>query len=54
MIELWRDLHPLSRHWICHGNVPAWPIRAAQALALAAWPIGWQYQVYHYCRAAND
>ncbi len=52
--DLWRDLRPLSRHWICHGRVVAWPVRAAQALALAAWPIAWQYQVYHYCRAVDE
>jgi SAM-dependent methyltransferase len=54
VIERWRDLHPLSWTWICHGNPLAWPVRAAQALALTVWPIAWQYQVYHYCRAAND
>ncbi|MBN8736881.1 MAG: methyltransferase domain-containing protein [Xanthomonadales bacterium] len=47
----WRDLHPLSTHWICRGPVWAWLIRAVQACALALWPIGWQYQVYFLCRA---
>jgi len=30
------------------------PLRAAQALALAAWPLSWQYQVYHLCAAGSD
>jgi SAM-dependent methyltransferase len=46
----WRDLHPLSRVWICHGAMLSWPVRAAQAVALALWPIRWQYQVYFLCR----
>jgi SAM-dependent methyltransferase len=50
----WRDLHPLSWSWITHGNMLAWPIRAAQALALAMWPLRWQYQVYHYCRSKHE
>lgn len=45
----WRDLHPLSLAWICHGSPLGWPVRAAQALALAVWPIAWQYQVYFLC-----
>lgn len=47
----WRDLHPLSKSWICRGARRAWPVRAAQATALALWPVGWQYQVYFLCRA---
>jgi hypothetical protein len=54
VIARWRDLHPLSLHWIRHGNPVFWPVRAAQALALTLWPIAWQYQVYHYCHAIND
>lgn len=46
----WRDLHPLSRHWICHGPIWAWPVRFVQAGALALWPVRWQYQVYFLCR----
>lgn len=49
VIARWRDLHPLSRGWICRGPLWQWPGRAAQALALAAWPIGWQYQLYFLC-----
>lgn len=45
----WRDLHPLSRRWICRGPVWTWFPRAAQASALALWPIQWQYQVYFLC-----
>lgn len=48
----WRDLHPLSQAWITSSPIHAWPIRAAQALLLAVWPIGWQYQVYFLCQAA--
>lgn len=54
VIKRWRDLHTLSWSWIRLGRPYVWPLRAAQALALTIWPIAWQYQVYHYCRAAND
>lgn len=54
VIERWRDLHPMSWSWISHGSVLAWPVRAAQALALTVWPVRWQYQVYHYCRAVHE
>ena len=45
----WRDLHILSPTWIFRGSWYAWPVRAAQALALPLWPLEWQYQVYHLC-----
>lgn len=45
----WRDLHPLSRSWIATGAVWQWPVRAAQAAALAIWPVSWQYQIYFLC-----
>jgi SAM-dependent methyltransferase len=45
----WRDLHVLSPSWIFRGSWYAWPLRAAQALALPLWPLEWQYQVYHLC-----
>jgi ubiquinone/menaquinone biosynthesis C-methylase UbiE len=45
----WRDLHVLSPSWIFRGSFYAWPVRAAQALALPLWPLEWQYQVYHLC-----
>ena len=51
---IWRDLHPLSRSWIARGAVRQWPIRAAQAAALAVWPVSWQYQVYFLCRADTE
>ncbi|MEX2496037.1 MAG: methyltransferase domain-containing protein [Woeseia sp.] len=54
VVERWRDLHTLSWSWIRSGRPYMWPLRTAQALALSMWPIAWQYQVYHYCRAAND
>lgn len=46
----WRDLHPLSGHWIRHGPAWRWPVRALQAAALATWPVAWQYQVHFLCR----
>lgn len=54
VLDRWRDLHPLSWHWISRGNPLAWPMRALQALALTIWPVKWQYQVYHYCKAAHE
>lgn len=48
----WRDLRPLGYRWITSGPKERWPLRAAQALLLAVWPIAWQYQVYHLCRKA--
>jgi SAM-dependent methyltransferase len=45
----WRDLHVLSWSWISSRGPLAMPLRAAQALALAVWPLQWQYQVYHLC-----
>lgn len=47
----WKDLHVLSLHWIRAGTLQQMPIRLAQALALTVWPLSWQYQVYHQCRA---
>lgn len=45
----WKDLHVLSRRWITLGSAWVWPLRAAQALALAIWPLKWQYQIYFQC-----
>lgn len=53
VIARWRDLHTLSPGWIRRGNPLGWPLRAAQAVALCVWPMAWQYQVYHYCRATD-
>lgn len=50
----WRDLHPLSRHWICSGSPMTWPVRAMQAAALAVWPTSWQYQVYFLCDSRSE
>jgi SAM-dependent methyltransferase len=50
---VWRDLHPLSREWIVQGPVWRWPLRSAQAMALALWPTAWQYQIYFLCRRNN-
>ena len=50
----WRDLHPLSVTWIMQGSWCTWPLRAVQALALALWPLRWQYQVYFLCEATPD
>ena len=49
--ERWPDLHVLSWSWISQGRWYAIPIRALQALALAVWPLDWQYQVYHFCKS---
>lgn len=54
VVARWRDLHVLSWGWISQKNPLLWPLRAAQALALALWPINWQYQVYHLCRRSRD
>jgi 2-polyprenyl-3-methyl-5-hydroxy-6-metoxy-1,4-benzoquinol methylase len=51
VLKRWRDLHPLSWSWIRQGSPFVWPFRAAQALALSLWPVRWQYQVYHFCKA---
>lgn len=50
----WRDLHPLSRDWIFKGSPLSWPVRAAQAVALALWPLQWQYQVYFLAGVAGQ
>jgi SAM-dependent methyltransferase len=49
-----RDLHPLSWRWITHGKWWTWPVRALQPMSLAAWPMAWQYQVYHYCGRTGE
>jgi SAM-dependent methyltransferase len=54
VVERWRDLHTLNWSWIARGNPLLWPFRAAQAMALALWPIAWQYQVYHRCRVMGE
>lgn len=45
----WRDLHVLAWNWINSRGLARAPVRAAQAAALAVWPLEWQYQVYHLC-----
>ena len=49
--DRWRDLHVLSWAWIGANGLIHAPLRAAQAAALAVWPLEWQYQVYHLCEA---
>jgi ubiquinone/menaquinone biosynthesis C-methylase UbiE len=49
--QRWRDLHPLSAHWIQTGPFWRWPLRAMQAVALLLWPMRWQYQIYFLCTA---
>jgi ubiquinone/menaquinone biosynthesis C-methylase UbiE len=49
----WKDLHVLSWSWISSGPWYSIPIRTVQALALTVWPLKWQYQVYHQCRAGK-
>ena len=48
----WKDLHVLSWDWIRMNGWPMVPVRAAQAIALALWPLKWQYQVYHLCEVS--
>ena len=45
----WKDLHVLSWGWVSMNGWIHVPIRGLQALALALWPLKWQYQVYHLC-----
>ena len=47
--ERWKDLHVLSWSWIMGNRWYYAPLRATQAIALTAWPLSWQYQVYHLC-----
>lgn len=54
VLARWRDLHPISVDWISKGPAYARPVRAAQAVALALWPIAWQYQVYFHCASVHD
>lgn len=49
VVDKWKDLHVLNRHWIAAGCWYTRPIRLLQALALLFWPLKWQYQVYHGC-----
>jgi ubiquinone/menaquinone biosynthesis C-methylase UbiE len=50
VLDRWRDLHVLTWSWMTSGRWSAVPFRAVQALALAVWPLRWQYQVYHLCK----
>lgn len=50
LVERWKDLHVLNRDWILRSPRYRAPLRLTQALALAVWPLAWQYQVYHLCR----
>jgi ubiquinone/menaquinone biosynthesis C-methylase UbiE len=43
----WKDLHMASWSWIALEGWKNVPLRALQVLALAVWPLRWQYQVYH-------
>ena len=47
--ERWKDLHMLNRSWVMQSGPPLAPLRLAQAVMLAFWPLAWQYQVYHRC-----
>lgn len=51
--ERWKDLHVLNRGWIMRGRFYLWPLRLVQALMLIAWPLKWQYQVYHRCHVRD-
>lgn len=54
VIDRWKDLHVLSWPWISSGRWYSIPVRTMQALALTVWPLKWQYQVYHQCRAVKQ
>lgn len=43
----WRDLHVLTWDWLLQRGWLRMLPRLAQALALAVWPLHWQYPVYH-------
>ena len=47
--QRWKDLHVLSPAWILRKPWHLTPFRLVQALALALWPLTWQYQVYFLC-----
>ena len=47
--SIWKDLHVLSWAWISIGKWYQMPLRALQAIALAFWPLNWQYQLYYLC-----
>lgn len=47
--ERWKDLHMLNRSWVMQSGTLLAPVRLAQAVMLAFWPLAWQYQVYHRC-----
>jgi SAM-dependent methyltransferase len=50
----WSDLHVLNRDWLMRRGWPGVLPRLFQALALAVWPLNWQYQVYHLLAPASD
>jgi ubiquinone/menaquinone biosynthesis C-methylase UbiE len=50
----WKDLHVLSWTWILMNGWVSAPLRGLQALALAVWPLKWQYQVYHLCEKSTS
>ena len=52
--ERWKDLHVINKGWIMKGKPYMWPLRALQCLLLWAWPLKWQYQVYHRCLASGQ
>lgn len=47
--ERWKDLHMLNPSWVMQSGPLLAPVRFAQAVMLAFWPLVWQYQVYHRC-----
>lgn len=54
VVRRWKDLHVLSWHWIRLAGWRMVPARLTQALLLAVWPLGWQYQVYFLCRGMRS
>jgi ubiquinone/menaquinone biosynthesis C-methylase UbiE len=49
--QRWKDLHVLNSTWIIRPPYYLSPLRFLQAVMLLVWPLQWQYQIYHLCRA---
>ena len=49
--QRWKDLHVLNSTWIIRPPYYLSPLRFLQAMMLLVWPLQWQYQIFHLCRA---
>lgn len=52
--KCWADHHVFSKNWIVRKPYTMILPRLIQALLLLIWPLGWQYQVFHWCRLKNN